>query len=657
MTFVVPDRSRWCLPELLAVQAETHADRPFLSFALGERDLTYGEVAAATDVVAAGLARLGVGPGDRVLLMMRNRAEFVLTWLGAARLGAVQVPINVDYRGAFLEHLANTAAAAVLVVEDALLDSVAASSERLAHLRTVVVVGEPAPLPGRLETLPFASLLEEGEPPRSTVVASDVGAIHFTSGTSGPSKGAVLPHALLHLLSERNRELLDLRAGDTYLTELPLFHINAQMSVYSALLVGARVRIEQRFSASAWLDRVRASNATHTSLLGVMLSFILKQPPRPEDADNALRRVWSVPCPPDLATAFLDRFGLEQVVTSYGSTEVGMVARRTLDAPPGSVGRVDPDLYATRVVDGDDEDVAPGEVGELLVRPLLPGRRRRATSACPSGRSRHSVTCGSTRATRRASTPTGTSGSSTGSRTGSGGEARTSRRSTSRTSSSSTRRSPTPPSIAVPADEEGGEDEIKAVVVGRARSGARRRRRLGLVRRGASLLRRPPLRRDPAGAAEDADGESAQERAEGGGDHTGDERPRPVPRRRPPLRELRPRRPRRQRGRPRGDPGDRDHGDDRVDELRLARSRSARRLRVDLDERRLVAPPRSPHTAAARRASARARPRAARRGAAACTPRRPRATARRAVHTRSGTSPPKWLPKYASAASESNGPV
>ena len=372
MTFVVPDRSRWCLPELLAVQAETHADRPFLSFALGERDLTYGEVAAATDVVAAGLARLGVGPGDRVLLMMRNRAEFVLTWLGAARLGAVQVPINVDYRGAFLEHLANTAAAVVLVVEDALLDSVAASSARLAHLRTVVVVGEPAPLPGRLETLPFASLLEEGEPPRSTVVASDVGAIHFTSGTSGPSKGAVLPHALLHLLSERNRELLDLRAGDTYLTELPLFHINAQMSVYSALLVGARVRIEQRFSASAWLDRVRASNATHTSLLGVMLSFILKQPPRPEDADNALRRVWSVPCPPDLATAFLGRFGLEQVVTSYGSTEVGMVARRTLDAPPGSVGRVDPDLYATRVVDGDDEDVAPGEVGELLVRPLLP---------------------------------------------------------------------------------------------------------------------------------------------------------------------------------------------------------------------------------------------------------------------------------------------
>ena len=372
MSFVVPDRSRWALPGLLAEQALAHADRPFLSFALGGRELTYAETAAEAEVVAAGLARLGVGHGDRVLLMLRNRAEFVVGWLAAARLGAVQVPVNVDYRGPFLEHLVNTAAAEVLVVEDVLHDTVAASADRFAHLRTAVVVGEGAPLPGEIETVPYASLLGGGDAPAVEVAPSDTGAIHFTSGTSGPSKGAVLPHALLHLLSERNRELLDLRAGDTYLTELPLFHINAQMSVYSALLVGARVRIEQRFSASGWLDRVRESDATHTSLLGVMLSFILKQPARPEDADNALRRAWSVPCPPDLAGTFRERFGLEEVVTSYGSTEIGMVARRTLDAPPGSVGTVDPDLYAARIVDGDDEDVPAGEVGELLVRPALP---------------------------------------------------------------------------------------------------------------------------------------------------------------------------------------------------------------------------------------------------------------------------------------------
>ena len=374
MTYAFADRARWCLPTLLATQAQAHADRPFLSFALGERDLTYAETAAEVDVVAAGLARLGVGHGDRVLLMMRNRAEFVLAWLAAARLGAVQVPVNVDYRGPFFEHLVNTAAASVLIVEDALIDAVTASVGNLEHLRTVVVVGAVERVSGGIETIPFASLLDPANdaPPALAVASSDIGAIHFTSGTSGPSKGAILPHAHLHLLSERNRELLDLREGDVYMTELPLFHINAQMSVYSSLLVGASVRVEQRFSASSWLDRVLASKATHTTLLGVMLAFILKQPARPEDADTLLRRAWSVPCPPDLAATFRDRFGLEEIVTSYGSTEAGMVARRTLDAPPGSVGRVDPDLYATRVVDANEEDVESGQVGELLVRSLLP---------------------------------------------------------------------------------------------------------------------------------------------------------------------------------------------------------------------------------------------------------------------------------------------
>ena len=372
MSYVIADRERWCLPVLLAEQAERLGDRPFLSFGLGERDLTYAEVSAAADEIAGGLARLGVERGDRVLLMLRNRAEFVLAWLGAARLGAVQVPVNVDYRGRFLEHLANTAAASVVVVEDVLLDAVAASVDRLEHLRTVVVVGSDAASPGRVSTVPFAELHDAGAPPPLSAAASDVGAIHFTSGTSGPSKGAVLPHAQLHLLAERNRELLDIRLGDTYLTELPLFHINAQMSVYSTLLVGARLRVEPRFSASSWLDRIRASGATHTSLLGVMLGFILKQPVRPDDADNPLRRVWTVPCPVEPAAAFLNRFRIEQMVTSYGSTEVGMVARRTLDAPEGSVGRVDPDLYDARVVDDLDEEVPPGEIGELLVRPRLP---------------------------------------------------------------------------------------------------------------------------------------------------------------------------------------------------------------------------------------------------------------------------------------------
>src|SRR5262249_20587320 len=155
-----------------------------------------------------------------------------------------------------------------------------ASPAVLDRLRHVVVVGAASPdLGPRVQVSRFEELASADPPARRPRHrSSDVGAIHFTSGTSGRSKGALLPHAAVHMLAERNRELLDIGRDDVYLTELPLFHANAQMSVYSTLLAGSRLRIERRFSASAWLERVRAAGATHTSLLGVMLAFILARP-------------------------------------------------------------------------------------------------------------------------------------------------------------------------------------------------------------------------------------------------------------------------------------------------------------------------------------------------------------------------------------------
>lgn len=373
MTFVVSDRRDWVLAPLLERAGDRFGEEPYLSFALDERELTFAEAADAARAIAGGLAAAGVSAGDRVLLMLRNRAEFVLGWFGASVLGAVQVPVNVDYRGAFLEHLVSTSGAETMIVEDELLDALEPSLARLPSLRTVVVVGEARPLP-RVRVLPFSALLEAAPRASGGARPRDACAVHFTSGTSGPSKGARIPNAAMHLLSERNRELLGVGRDSTYLTELPLFHVNAQMSVYAGLLVGCRVRIERRFSARAWLERIRASGATHTSLLGVMLGFVLAQPPSADDADTALEAVWTVPYTVEAAQEFARRFGVGRVVTSYGSTELGMLARRgsPADGPEGSAGRVDDDLYEVRVSDEAGESVPAGEVGELLVRPRLP---------------------------------------------------------------------------------------------------------------------------------------------------------------------------------------------------------------------------------------------------------------------------------------------
>jgi len=370
-----PPGPGWVLPNVLRQRARELGERPFLSFAIDERSLTYADADRLTDSLAAGLATLGVGRSTPVLLMLDNRAEFVLCWLAAAKLGAIQVPVNVEYRGTFLEHVASTARAPVIVVEERLLDVLEASLPRLPELRTVVVAGAstPPPRPGP-RRLAVEELLVEEAPPRVEVGPADIGAIHFTSGTTGRSKGALVPHAHGHLLSERNRELLDIDADSVYLTQLPLFHINAQMTVHSALLAGARARVEERFSASRWLEQVWASGATHSSMLGVMLEFVLGQPPTERDRDHGLRSVWTVPFPPELVEAFSARFGIERMVTSFGNTETGMLARRVYEGRRDSAaGHVSAEYYDVAVVDpATDEPLPRGAVGEIVVRPKLP---------------------------------------------------------------------------------------------------------------------------------------------------------------------------------------------------------------------------------------------------------------------------------------------
>jgi carnitine-CoA ligase len=202
---------------------------------------------------------------------------------------------------------------------------------------------------------------------------SDVYAVMFTSGSTGRSKGALLPHAHGHLLNERNSELLGMDRDSVYSTELPLFHINAHMTVYSSMLHGATARLEERFSATRWLERVRASGATHTSVLGVIVDFLLRQPVAEDDADNPMRSAWMVPCLPDMADRFRDRYGLERVVTSYGTSETGMVARRIVERGAENVAMdVDGSLHEIHVVDDDDEPLPTGEAGEIVVRPKLP---------------------------------------------------------------------------------------------------------------------------------------------------------------------------------------------------------------------------------------------------------------------------------------------
>jgi crotonobetaine/carnitine-CoA ligase len=369
MSSYLDDPRNWTLPALLQERVQTHGDQTLVTTALGDGSLTYGEADVLSAKLAAGLAGLGVKRGDRAVMMMGNRIEFVLTWFALNRLGACHAPINLEYRGDFLEHLVNTAEATVMVCEERYVEAIVASQERVPRLEHLIVVGDASDT-GRFTPHAFDDVLVDADPPRVEVTPADLYAVMFTSGSTGRSKGALLPQGHARLLNASNAELLGLGPGAVYSSDLPLFHINAHMTVYGSMLAGATARLEERFSASRWLQRIRAANATHTSMLGVMVDFVLRTDPQPDDADNPLTSAWMVPCSPLLSGRFRDRFDVGRISTSYGTSECGMVARRVVDRSEDlSSGPVLTEHYEVEVVDGEDYPVATGQTGEIVVRP------------------------------------------------------------------------------------------------------------------------------------------------------------------------------------------------------------------------------------------------------------------------------------------------
>src|SRR5215469_17113794 len=260
-----PDRQDWIFSRVLARRAETHGDRPFLSLLDGP-SWTYAETNRRVNRLAHGLAALGVGRGDRVLVMLPNTIEVLLVWWAANRLGAIHVSVNSAYKGYFLEHVIDTSEARLIVIAGEFVERLEAIEDRLPHLETVVLwpAGAVGPAFRRLRVIDFAQIETlSDEPPDVQLSHRDLCGILYTSGTTGPSKGVMMPNAQCHLLAESGASLTRLAEDDCYFVTTPLYHANAALvQVYPALVRGARAVIAHGFSASEWLDQVRRAGAT-----------------------------------------------------------------------------------------------------------------------------------------------------------------------------------------------------------------------------------------------------------------------------------------------------------------------------------------------------------------------------------------------------------
>lgn len=383
------DTDRWVLPAVLAEQAARRPDATWIETTDGEAT-RFGQAHEDAARVAGWLASLGVAPGDHVAVMLPNGLDFVRAWLGLGRLGAVAVLLNTELTGAFLRHPLSDCGATLAIVDASLRPAFDEASADVAAIRRVVTVGAPATDgpdadPGapagddardaRRESIGWAAWRDaapfDGPMPR----ARDVACVMYTSGTSGPAKGVLMPHAHCFLYGRGTIDSIALTEADRYYVVLPLFHANGLlMQLAATLIAGCTAIVRPRFSASAWLDDVRRHHATVTNCLGALAAFVIAQPPTPRDRDHRLRVVKNAPNAPEHEAAFRERFGVPDVTSGFGMTEVNIpVWGRIGESLPGAAGRVYERWFEVVVADPEtDRPVPPGELGEILVRPKAP---------------------------------------------------------------------------------------------------------------------------------------------------------------------------------------------------------------------------------------------------------------------------------------------
>ncbi|HEV2519213.1 MAG TPA: AMP-binding protein [Thermoplasmata archaeon] len=359
------------LASLVREKAVKNGERVAARF--DQRSLSYRALDEASDRVAAGLVRAGLNPGDRVAALLFNGPEFLELWFGAAKARLVLVPLNTGLKGELLRYELADSEPRATVVDARLWATYAAARPGAAPAEWRVDPGGVAPSDAT-EGREFAELeTSSGTVPRELPSPSEACEILYTSGTTGPPKGVVIPHEKVLATSREIGLRSRLEGGSVLFTALPLFHCNAQeMTTITALLNDLTAAYDERFHASRFWESAQRFGATHVSLLISMVNVLFKQPESPYDRSHRVRTALTAGTTRSIWREFEARFGVT-VLELYGMTECGCT---TLMNPPEAirVGSVGTPLgfVEAQVVDDLDRPIGPGVRGELVVRPRAP---------------------------------------------------------------------------------------------------------------------------------------------------------------------------------------------------------------------------------------------------------------------------------------------
>ncbi len=330
---------------------------------LGEVELTYAELDDRSARLATLLREKGLRPGDRVGVMLPNVLEFPVSYYGVLRAGCVVVPMNVLLkRREIAFYLEDSGSKLLLAWHGFAAEAGAGAADAGVELVEVEPQG-------------FAAMLAEREPTPglADTDADDTAVILYTSGTTGKPKGAELTHSnLLRNADVSSRTTSEIAAGDVVFGGLPLFHSFGQtVSMNASLMVGACLTLVPKFDPGEALATMQRDGVTHFYGVPTMYGALLHHPGR-EDYDTSALRICitgGASMPVEVLRGFEQAFGAI-VLEGYGLSETSPVSSSNhpdRERKPGSIG-TPLEGVEMRVVDEDDNEVAQGEVGEIVIR-------------------------------------------------------------------------------------------------------------------------------------------------------------------------------------------------------------------------------------------------------------------------------------------------
>ncbi|XP_062222338.1 4-coumarate--CoA ligase 2 [Phragmites australis] len=351
------------LHEYCFTRAAELADAPCLIAAATGRTYTYAETHLLCRKAAASLHGLSVGQGDRVMILLQNSVEFVLTFFGASFLGAVTTAANPFCTPQEIHKQFRASGAKLIVTQSAYVDklrhevfpTIAKASDSEDNVLTVVTVDDVANAPQGC--VPFWELVtsaDEGSVPEVSVSPDDAVALPFSSGTTGLPKGVVLTHGgqvsgVAQQVDGANPNLY-MREGDVALCVLPLFHIFSLNSVLlCALRAGAAVMLMPKFEMGAMLEGIERWRVTVAAVVPPLVLALAKNPALEKYDLSSIRIVLSgaAPLGKELVDALRARVPQAIFGQGYGMTEAGPVlsmcpafAKEPTPAKPGSCGTV-----------------------------------------------------------------------------------------------------------------------------------------------------------------------------------------------------------------------------------------------------------------------------------------------------------------------------